>query len=343
MTISSVATVGAGRMGLGIAVAYALHGVDVDVIDFKPREAGVFEALETRLRAELAEVEGQLAELGVTAGQPGDMVDRVRITPLAAADTVLAAAELVYEAVPETLDAKVDALGRVSQAVPNGIIASTTSSMLATELARYVSRPERFLNAHWLNPAYISPLVEVSHHEETDASVTDAVCDSLEGVGKVAVRLASSPGYIVPRLQALIMNEAARMVAEGVAAPEEIDKATRFGLGCRFSALGVLEFIDFGGVEILQHADAQMSHDVDRERYEVPEVIDELVAAQERGLRDGQGFFDHRVTDASAYRRGVLARMVESARHVRGMEAPVMTASQRFAASDETRAPTNRW
>lgn len=91
-----------------------------------------------------------------------------------------------------------------------------------------------------------------------------------------------------------------------------------------------------------------MPPDVDREGCEAPEVfgeeiIDELVAAQERGLRDGPGFFDHRAADALACRRGVLARMAESARHVQGMEVPPMTTEWRLVGNDESGAPANRW
>ena len=85
----------------------------------------------------------------------------------------------------------------------------------------------------------------------------------MESIGKLPVVCGATPGYIVPRLQALVMNEAARMVEEGAATAEEIDKATRYGLGLRFAALGVVEFIDFGGADILHHASREMSASID--------------------------------------------------------------------------------
>ena len=103
---------------------------------------------------------------------------------------------------------------------------------------------------HWLNPAYVIPVVEISTHPGTDAAAVARTREIMESAGKLPVVCGVAPGYIVPRLQALVMNEAARMVEEGVASAEEIDKATRFGLGLRFAALGVVEFIDFGGYDI---------------------------------------------------------------------------------------------
>ena len=134
------------------------------------------------------------------------------------------------------------------------IIASTTSTILVDDLSSAVEHPERFLNAHWLNPAFLVPLVEISPGARTDPAVTARVKALLEGVGKVPVVCAARPGYIVPRIQALAMNEAARMVEEGVASAEDIDKAIKYGFGFRFAVLGMLEFIDWGGGDILYYA-----------------------------------------------------------------------------------------
>ena len=116
------------------------------------------------------------------------------------------------------------------------------------------------------------------------------------------------PGYIVPRLQALVMNEAARMVEEGVATAEEIDKATRYGLGLRFAAIGVVEFIDFGGADILHHASREMAGSIDAARYAAPPMIGRMMAEGRLGLKSGEGFYDYRGRDVVAYRRDVLGR-----------------------------------
>jgi 3-hydroxybutyryl-CoA dehydrogenase len=137
----------------------------------------------------------------------------------------------------------------------------------------------------------------------------------MEGIGKLPVVCGPAPGYIVPRLQALVMNEAARMVEEGVASAEEIDRATRYGMGLRFAALGVIEFIDFGGADILHHASREMSASISRERYTAPANVDRMVAEGRLGLKSGSGFYDYDGRDVAAYRRDVLSRTLGMLRH----------------------------
>ena len=174
-----------------------------------------------------------------------------------------------------------------------------------------VTNPERFLNAHWLNPAHLMPLVEVAVGDRTSDSSYQQVHDSLELIGKVPVKCAASPGYIVPRIQALAMNEAARLVEEGVATAEDVDKAVRVGFGLRFAVLGMLEFIDWGGNDILYHASKHMSRTVDENRYRAPDIIAENMRAGRNGLREKQGFYDYEKMDVDEYRRERLGRFLD--------------------------------
>jgi 3-hydroxybutyryl-CoA dehydrogenase len=250
------------------------------------------------------------------------IAERVELVPAADAPRALAAAELVFEGVPETLAAKREAFAQIGRHCgPEAILTSTTSSILVTQLAAFVERPARFLNMHWLNPAYLIPVVELSTHPGTDADVVARLRAIMEGIGKLPVVCGAAPGYIVPRLQALVMNEAARMVEEGVATAEEIDRATRFGMGLRFAALGVVEFIDFGGADILHHASREMSASISPERYTAPAIVDRLVAEGHLGLKSGSGFYDYAGRDVAAYRRDVLARTLGMLRHA-GMWRP---------------------
>ena len=336
MTFTSVAAIGAGRMGVGIAIAHALGGARTSLIDFKDRTPEEYQARADQLRADVAAVDQELRSHGLLAPDTAPLGELVSIDHGEPAAALLAAADLVYEGVPEFREAKVDALTRLADLVsPQTVIASTTSSMVPTELAEVVPHPERFLNVHWLNPAYITPLVEVSSHPGTAAEVVDRVCESLTSIGKVPVRMGSSPGYIVPRLQALIMNEAARMVAEGVATPAEIDKATRYGLGRRFAALGVLEFIDFGGADILHQATGQLGQSVDAHRYQVPDIIEELMASGQEGLRSGAGFYDHPTSTRADYRAQVLTRTIGTVRQLADLPDPELQSSERFGGRPE--------
>lgn len=316
--MGSAVTVGAGRMGRGIALAYLLAGRPVTVLDLRPRTDEAYELLSRQVRDEVAGTLAQLATLDVLPADQVNATDALlEVAPLEAAEDVLGCAGIVYEAVPETREAKAQALPQIGAlASEDAVIASTTSTMLSSELAGLVPRPERFLNAHWLNPGFLHLLVEVSPHEGTAPEALDALRAELEAIGKMPVVCAASPGFIVPRLQALVMNEAARMVAEGVATPADIDRATRYGFGLRFASVGVLEFIDVGGADILYHADRYLSETLDPDRYAVPEVIAEHMSQGRDGLRSGEGFFHYDPEQGDAYRLDVLRRTLAMARYL---------------------------
>jgi len=312
-----VVAVGAGRMGRGIAIAFAYAGHRVSLVDLRVRSDAAWQTLEAEVRGEIQASLGGLAALGMFAP---DLVPaiaaRVDLVRSDAAPRALAAAELVFEGVPETLAAKREAFAVINAHCPDdAILTSTTSSILVTQIAQFVRRPERFLNIHWLNPAYVIPVVELSRHPGTDPAVLARAKALMEEIGKLPVVCGATPGYIVPRLQALVMNEAARMIEEGAATAEEIDKATRYGLGLRFAALGVVEFIDFGGADILHHASREMSSTVDAARYQAPPILDRMMAEGRLGLKTGSGFYDYAGRDVPAYRADVLLRTLGMLRH----------------------------
>ena len=266
---------GAGRMGRGIAIAFAYAGHRIALLDLRPRDADAWARLQVEAQAEILLSLDGLAQLGaIDADQLEPIAARIELAAAADAARVLADAELVFEGVSETLEAKREAFALIAQHAPaDAILTSTTSSILVTQLVPFVPQPRRFMNMHWLNPAYLIPVVELSTHEGTDAAVLQRARALMESIGKLPVVCGPTPGYIVPRLQALVMNEAARMIEEGAATAEEIDKATRYGLGLRFAALGVVEFIDFGGCDILHHASREMAASIDPQRYAAPAIV----------------------------------------------------------------------
>lgn len=322
-----IAALGAGRMGRGIAHAFAHAGHEVWLIDAKPRGTGAALALEQDARREIEASLAMLAGLGVfDAALIPAMLARVRFAAREAAPAVLSDIDVLFEGVPEVIENKHEAFAFACAYLrPDALIASTTSTMLSTELASLVAHPERFLNAHWLNPAYLIPLVEVSPHPGTDPAVTQRLCALLEGIGKKPVLCRAVPGYIVPRLQALLMNEAARMVEEGVATPEDIDRAVRYGFGPRFASMGVVEFIDFGGLDILYYASHYLAKALDDPRHAPPSIIDRYMAEGRAGLRAGKGFYDWTRVDAEAYRREVMQRQLKLMRLLDLVPAPAVS------------------
>ena len=316
--LAVVGALGAGRMGRGIAHAFAFAGHEVVLIDAKPRDGAAIEAVRA---AAFAELRGSLSALAEAGAFDPSLIDpvakRVRFVSREEAPAALAGVDVLFEGVPEVLEAKREAFAFASAHLRgDAIVASTTSTMLSTELAGFVARPERFLNCHWLNPAYLIPLVEVSPHPGTDPQVTERLKGVLEAIGKKPVVCKAAPGFIVPRLQALVMNEAARMVEEGVATAEDVDRAIRYGFGVRYATMGVVEFIDYGGLDILYYASHYLAKALGDGRYTPPQIIDRYMHEGRRGLREGQGFFDWRAADAGAYRKDVLARQLALLKHL---------------------------
>jgi 3-hydroxybutyryl-CoA dehydrogenase len=319
-----IASLGAGRMGRGIAHAFAYAGHEVLLVDLKDRAQDAARKLADEARAEVDASLATLASLGAfdDAARPG-ILARIRCVARADAPAALARADVVFEGVPEVLEAKRAAFEwACAHLRPDAIVASTTSTMLSTELAGFVTHPERFLNAHWLNPAYLIPLVELSPHPGTAPGVLARTKALLESIGKVPVTCAAVPGFIASRMQALMMNEAARMVEQGVASAEDIDRAMRYGLGFRYANIGLVEFIDVGGLDILYYASRYLAQSTGDARYASPEIVNRYMHEGRDGLRAGQGFYDWKAIDVAAYRREVLGRQLAALRQLGLLKPP---------------------
>ena len=328
MTVArpAIACLGAGRMGRGIAVAFAYAGHAVTMIDVKARSAEQFATLQAEALGEVSKTLASLARFGLLAENDAEaVIARVSVVPTQNMAAALAAAGIVFEGVPEVVELKREVLASASKCVgPEIIIASTTSTILVDDLSGSVEHPQRFLNVHWLNPAYLIPLVEISPGTATDPDVIAQVKTLLEGIGKMPVVCAATPGFIVPRIQALAMNEAARMVEEGVASAEDIDKAIRYGFGFRYAVMGLLEFVDWGGGDILYYASRYLEGALGSDRYRAPEVISNNMRDGRIGLRTGAGFLDYSGLDVDAYREQRLAALVDLLRHFRLARPPVL-------------------
>jgi 3-hydroxybutyryl-CoA dehydrogenase len=321
-----VACVGAGRMGRGIAHAFAYAGHEVRLIDGKTRNPAAQQALFDDARTEIRATLESLAKLGAFDPSVIDRITaRVQFYARGEAEGALRSVHFIFEAVPETEAAKRAAFTLIDRAAEAyAVIASTTSTFLSTRLSGLSGRPRNFLNAHWLNPAYIVPLVELSPTDQTDRSVVEEFKVLLTSIGKVPVECAASPGYIVPRIQSLAMNEAARLVEEGVATAEDVDKAVKYGFGFRFAILGLLEFIDWGGGDILYYASRYLSEAMKDGRFEAPKIVHDNMNEKRNGLRDGKGFYDYSGMDVDAYRRNRLAAFLRALQEAGLARPPVM-------------------
>ncbi|WP_118136319.1 3-hydroxybutyryl-CoA dehydrogenase [Oceanicella sp. SM1341] len=319
---AKIACIGAGRMGRGIAQCVAHAGHEVTLLDAKSRDGAAFAAF---AEGALEDIRGALMGMVAIGAFGAEAVPvilaRVSVLPLERAAEALAGAAFVFEGVPEVKEPKAEAFALFdAHADAGAVLASTTSTMLSTELAALTARPEAFLNAHFLNPAFLVPLVEVSPSERTSAEALAALKGFLEAIGKVPVVCKASPGYIVPRIQALAMNEAARLVEEGVASAEDVDRAVKYGFGFRFAVLGLLEFIDWGGGDILYYASRYMSQAMEDPRFEAPAIVKRNMEEGRIGMKTGSGFLDYEGRDLDAYRQARMAdflKMLEGAGMVR--------------------------
>ena len=319
MATKPIAVVGAGRMGRGIALSYALAGAPVSLIDVKPRGDDALRAL-AKSNADAVEQDiNFLVDLGLITKAGGKTVtDRIETVAAGTAADRLEGFSIIYEGVPEHRDAKETAFSWIGEHAPeSATVASTTSTFLVDDLAEMLPNPARFANAHWLNPAHLMPLVELSKGENTSDETIDALERSLESAGKTTIVCGPTPGYIVPRIQALAMNEAARLAEEGAASVEDIDKAVRVGFGVRYAILGLLEFIDWGGGDILYYASDYLSKSVDKDRYTAPKIIHDNMHGGRNGVADGEGFYNYRNMDVAAYRKQRMQEFVGLLSHLK--------------------------
>lgn len=318
LTNGIVAIAGAGRMGRGIALTFAYQGYEVYLIDIKKRENNDFEQLYAQ---SFEEIKSQLNILVYAKVVPQESIhqvlDRVKICRVNDESIDWEKIDVFFEAVPEIKEVKQDVFKLFCTKLPEETpIASTTSTFLVDDLAEFVTYNERFMNTHWLNPAYLIPLVEVSTGSKTSEQAIQKMFTLLESIGKTPVRCAPSPGFIVPRIQALAMNEAARLIEDGVASASDVDKAIRNGFGIRFAVMGLLEFTDWGGADTLFHASNYLKDEFQNDRFASPLIIEEKMKNGEIGMKVKKGFYDFNDKNIDDYQLQTLTKFVDLLQHL---------------------------
>lgn len=303
--IQSVAVVGAGYMGGGIAQSLAATGYPVVIADVSPDAAA---ATLERLNREADDFEAK----GMF---PAGAADRVHAA-LSAASTIAEAvetADFVEEAVFEDVDVKHAVLAEVSAAARReAIIGSNTSTIPVHVLAEAVTGPERFLTVHWSNPAPFIPGVELVAGEKTDRAIIPVVKDMLTRAGRQSAVVADVPGFVLNRLQYVLLSEAIAIVEEGVATVEDVDTIVRSTFGFRLPFFGPFAIADMAGLDTYRGGYRTL-HDGLGERFATPRMIAETVDAGHYGLKNGEGLtggFDAERTERYvAYRSEAYSRL----------------------------------
>jgi 3-hydroxybutyryl-CoA dehydrogenase len=284
--VRSVAVIGAGVMGHGIAQLFAQLGATVRLHDVAAE----------RLAAGLRAVEESLALLVEEGAMPAAVAEvaRARIQATPDLEAALRGAEIVTECIPELLDLKQALFARVEAIVaPETPILSNTSTFRIASLAERASRPDRMAITHYFNPAQLVPLVEVLPHPSMPSARVEWLVALMRALGKRPVLLRKDvPGFVANRLQAALMREAFHLLEMGVAGPEDIDAVITEGPGVRWPFVGPIETADLGGLDVWRRVLENLAPQLCRDE-RAPAPLRERVERGDLGAKTGRGIYDY--------------------------------------------------
>ena len=282
MVVRTVAVIGAGIMGRGIAHAAALGGYRTILEDILPsalRRAG------DEIRANL----NKAVEIGkVSADDAQEAMGRMEYA--GAVDEAARAADLVIEAVPEEMESKIEIFTLLDKICrPETILASNTSSLSITEIASVTYRPKKCVGMHFFNPVHKMKLLEIVRALETSDDTLATAVEVGQRMRKEVVVIKESPGFITSRINAMIGNEAFYMLQEGIASAEDIDKALKMGLN---HPMGPFELVDLVGLDTRLHI-LEYLHKTLGEKYRPSPLLVQYVKAGRLGRKAGRGVFTY--------------------------------------------------
>ena len=281
-SISKIAVLGAGTMGRGIAHVSATGGFEACLFDVSNEILeGARKAIDRNLDrgVELRKVDTDDAEAA-----------KERLTILSDLNTAVEDADLVIEAIPESMELKVKTFEELSHLTPQScLFASNTSGLSISEMATASGRPDRFAGMHFFNPVHKMRLVELVRGLKT-SDQTMAILEVVAGrMGKTVVTVNESPGFVTSRINALIGNEAFRMLEDGIASARDIDTALKLGLN---HPMGPFEMVDLVGLDvrlsILRHLEATLG-----ELYRPSPLLTQYVEEDRLGRKVGRGVYEY--------------------------------------------------
>jgi 3-hydroxybutyryl-CoA dehydrogenase len=284
--VRKIAVIGAGTMGHGIAQSFAQGGYQVTLMDsFAP-------SLERARSLIASSLNAMAAEQFVEKKNIDDIIGR--ITFAASLEEAARDADIVFECVVEDAAVKKEVFARLDALCPpHSLLASNTTFLNIFDIVE-TSRPDKVLLAHWYAPPQIIPLVDVVKGPETDQASVDLMSEVLRGINKKpAVFSRFVPGYLVSRLQFALQREVFYLLDNGYLSPEELDEAAKWGLALRMMVVGLVQRIDFGGLDLTARNLEKPSFAPTPLDYK-PRKIFELVQQGSLGVKSGKGFYDYK-------------------------------------------------
>jgi 3-hydroxybutyryl-CoA dehydrogenase len=280
--IKTIAVIGAGTMGRGIAHAAALAGYRTILEDILPN---ALRRAESEIRANL----DKAVEIGKVSASAAAAAF-ARLEYAGSVDEAARQADLVIEAVPEELESKIEIFTLLDKICrPTTVLASNTSSLSLTEIASVTYRAKKIVGMHFFNPVHKMKLLEIVRALETDDDTLATAVDVGRRMGKEVVVIKESPGFVTSRINAMIGNEAFYMLQEGVATAEDIDKALKLGLN---HPMGPFELVDLVGLDTRLHI-LEYLHKTLGEKFRPAPLLVQYVKAGRLGRKSGRGVFEY--------------------------------------------------
>jgi len=281
--VKTVAVIGAGTMGAGIAQTCAAAGLQVSMRDIEQRFVdGGFRRIREPLAKRVERGKMTQAEVDAILSNIRGAVDLKE---------AVGGAQLVIEAIFEKMEIKKELYAELDRLCPTDVVfASNTSSLSITEMASATKRPDRVVGMHFFNPAPVMKLVEVIRGSETSDDTVRLVRDLCTRLGKDAVEVKESPGFVVNRLLVPMMNEAFNLLQEGVASPEDIDKAMKLGTNM---PMGPFELADYTGLDIGLDVMEVLFRETGDAKFRPAPLLRKYVRAGRLGRKAGRGVYDY--------------------------------------------------
>ncbi len=281
MKPTRVAVIGSGTMGHGIAYVAALAGCDVRLTDSRA------DALPQAMAKVESLLAGGLKRGKLTAADHADLVKRLHTDPTLG--STIRDAEVVIEAVVEDLAIKQRLFAEIERAAPaEALLASNTSSLSIGEIASAMTQPGRLVGMHFFNPVHVMKLVEVVTHGQESGRPAERAVEFARQLGKEPIVVKDSPGFASSRLGVVLGLEAMRMLEQGVASAEDIDKAMELGYN---HPMGPLKLTDQVGLDVRLAIAEYLHATLGRPQYEPPKILREKVKNGQLGRKTGKGFY----------------------------------------------------